>query len=189
MKKVLPLAMVAALATAPAWAAGMGQQSGSAQQGMQDQQQQSQQSPSLQGQQQGMQGQDGLQQSAGQQQQQGQREMIREVQQNLQQQGYDVGNLDGVWGPNTQQALRQFQQEQGLQATGRLNQNTLAELNVDANPNQLAEMPDDALDADLGAQMGGTDLQSTGDLEIQEDMRESPAGEQLDQQTNPGITD
>lgn len=35
-------------------------------------------------------------------------------------------HVDGVWGPNTTAALKQFQRDNGLQATGRLNTATRA---------------------------------------------------------------
>jgi peptidoglycan hydrolase-like protein with peptidoglycan-binding domain len=37
---------------------------------------------------------------------------------------------DGVWGPETQAALRKYQQQSGLPATGQLDQQTRAKLNV-----------------------------------------------------------
>jgi hypothetical protein len=38
--------------------------------------------------------------------------------------GYDPGSVDGVWGPKTETALRQFQEAVGLPATGRIDQQT-----------------------------------------------------------------
>ena len=49
-------------------------------------------------------------------------QMVRQLQQKLKQQGYDVGAIDGKWGPNTQKALRQWQQSQGMSASGNLDQ-------------------------------------------------------------------
>lgn len=56
-------------------------------------------------------------------------QQVRDLQQSLKAQGHDI-EVDGVWGPNTQAALRQFQQQQGLQATGQPNDETLAALGV-----------------------------------------------------------
>jgi hypothetical protein len=58
--------------------------------------------------------------------------MVRQAQQQLQQRGFDVGQPDGQLGATTRQALRDFQQTQGLQPTGRLDQQTLAALGVEA---------------------------------------------------------
>jgi peptidoglycan hydrolase-like protein with peptidoglycan-binding domain len=52
-------------------------------------------------------------------------EQIREVQIALKQQGFDI-EVDGKLGPRTEQALMSFQQRNGLQATGRIDQQTFA---------------------------------------------------------------
>jgi peptidoglycan hydrolase-like protein with peptidoglycan-binding domain len=52
-------------------------------------------------------------------------EQIRQVQLALKQQGFDI-EVDGKLGPRTQQALISFQQRNGLQATGRIDQQTFA---------------------------------------------------------------
>lgn len=57
-------------------------------------------------------------------------EVIRQVQQQLSSQGYDTGPVDGILGPKTQSSLRKFQQDRQLQASGRLDAQTLAELGV-----------------------------------------------------------
>lgn len=53
---------------------------------------------------------------------------IEKVQKALKQQGHDPGAIDGVLGPQTSAALRAYQKEQGLSATGRLDDATLAKL-------------------------------------------------------------
>jgi Putative peptidoglycan binding domain/Protein of unknown function (DUF1236) len=55
-------------------------------------------------------------------------EQIRQVQIALNEQGFNVGEPDGKLGPRTQQALIAFQQRNGLQATGRIDQQTFASL-------------------------------------------------------------
>lgn len=57
-------------------------------------------------------------------------QVVRSVQQALKQKGYDVGSVDGQMGPNTENALRQFQQAQGISQTGNLDQQTLSALGV-----------------------------------------------------------
>ena len=57
---------------------------------------------------------------------------VRSVQQSLQDKGFDVGPIDGVMGPRTQSALREFQQRQGIQGAGQLNQETMSALEVRA---------------------------------------------------------
>jgi peptidoglycan hydrolase-like protein with peptidoglycan-binding domain len=55
---------------------------------------------------------------------------VRRVQQALQAKGMNPGPADGVAGPRTQQAVREFQKEQSLPQTGRLDAQTLQRLGV-----------------------------------------------------------
>jgi len=56
--------------------------------------------------------------------------LVRSAQEALNDKGYSVGPVDGVWGPNTENAVRQFQQAHGLQQSGRLDQQTLSDLGI-----------------------------------------------------------
>jgi peptidoglycan hydrolase-like protein with peptidoglycan-binding domain len=58
-------------------------------------------------------------------------EDIRQVQEKLQEEGHNPGPIDGNWGPQTQAAVEEFQREQDLQVTGKLDRQTLEELGVD----------------------------------------------------------
>jgi peptidoglycan hydrolase-like protein with peptidoglycan-binding domain len=53
---------------------------------------------------------------------------VRQVQQELQNRGFNVGTVDGVMGPQTKGALKEFQQAEGLPATGELNEKTKSQL-------------------------------------------------------------
>ena len=55
---------------------------------------------------------------------------VRTAQQALNDRGYDVGAVDGILGPQTESAIRSFQQTQGLPQTGTLDSATLAALGV-----------------------------------------------------------
>ena len=55
---------------------------------------------------------------------------VRSVQQSLNDKGYDAGPIDGQWGPNTEDAVRRFQQDSGLPQTGELEGSTLSALGV-----------------------------------------------------------
>jgi hypothetical protein len=68
-------------------------------------------------------------------------DMIRNVQQALQQDGTYRGSVDGVWGPGTQAAVRTYQQQHNMNATGQLNRDTLAAMNLGAAPDN-AQQPD-----------------------------------------------
>ncbi|AWK85315.1 peptidoglycan-binding domain-containing protein [Azospirillum thermophilum] len=58
-------------------------------------------------------------------------ERVRTIQQALNDRtdGRDV-SVDGIWGPNTRRALRQFQRDNNLRATGQINAETLSALNL-----------------------------------------------------------
>jgi peptidoglycan hydrolase-like protein with peptidoglycan-binding domain len=57
-------------------------------------------------------------------------EQIRQVQTVLIQKGFDIGRPDGRLGPRTVRALTEFQRKQGLQATGRIDNQTVSALGV-----------------------------------------------------------
>ena len=57
-------------------------------------------------------------------------ESVRNTQSALNSRGYDAGAVDGLWGPNTQSALRRFQADRGLAPTGLLDDETRAALGV-----------------------------------------------------------
>jgi peptidoglycan hydrolase-like protein with peptidoglycan-binding domain len=68
-------------------------------------------------------------------------DMIRSVQQNLQQGNLYHGRVDGVWGPATQAAVRTYQQQHNMNATGQLDQATLAAMNLGPSQNNAQEQP------------------------------------------------
>jgi hypothetical protein len=65
--------------------------------------------------------------------------VIYRAQKKLKQLGYNPGPLDGVWGSKTQNAIRKFQQDNGLSATGRLDDETSRQLLHIAGGGQEAE--------------------------------------------------
>ena len=66
---------------------------------------------------------------------------VQLVQQRLRQTGAYTGAVDGVWGADSQAALERFQQTNGLQVTGQLNQATIATLGVPADQLVMASWP------------------------------------------------
>jgi hypothetical protein len=56
--------------------------------------------------------------------------VVRSAQRSLNDRGFDAGPADGRWGPNTEHAVRQFQQSSGLPQTGQLDRPTLSALGV-----------------------------------------------------------
>ncbi len=71
--------------------------------------------------------------------------LVRRVEAQLQQMGYEIA-VNDQWDQETTDTLKQFQDDHRLPATGQLNRQTLAALNVEAEPSELAELPDDALE-------------------------------------------
>jgi peptidoglycan hydrolase-like protein with peptidoglycan-binding domain len=50
--------------------------------------------------------------------------LIRQAQERLKEDGFYTGAIDGAYGPETEEALREYQKAKGLQVTGSLNQET-----------------------------------------------------------------
>jgi peptidoglycan hydrolase-like protein with peptidoglycan-binding domain len=57
-------------------------------------------------------------------------DQVRSAQQALQSNGVNPGPIDGVMGPRTQQAVRDYQRRQNLPETGQLDPTTLQKLGV-----------------------------------------------------------
>jgi hypothetical protein len=55
---------------------------------------------------------------------------VRKVQEALKARGMDPGPIDGIFGPRTRQALRDFQKQESIAETGQLNRETLEKLGV-----------------------------------------------------------
>ncbi len=55
---------------------------------------------------------------------------VQEIQTSLRERGYDL-SVDGQWGPQTESAIREFQNANNLSVTGSLDSQTLAELDLD----------------------------------------------------------
>jgi peptidoglycan hydrolase-like protein with peptidoglycan-binding domain len=55
---------------------------------------------------------------------------VRAGQAALKAQGFDPGDIDGVYGPSTHAALTNYQRSNGLRETGRFDHATLAKLGV-----------------------------------------------------------
>ena len=66
---------------------------------------------------------------------------VKAVQQALKDKGHDPGDVDGRMGPKTQAALSDFQQKEGLKATGRTDAETMAKLGVAAKTGAVDSSP------------------------------------------------
>lgn len=57
-------------------------------------------------------------------------EQVRAIQQALEEKGHTPGDIDGIMGPKTRAALRQFQTAEGMEPTGRPDAKTLTALGL-----------------------------------------------------------
>ena len=57
---------------------------------------------------------------------------VRDAQMALNDKGFSVGAVDGRWGPNTENAVRQFQTSKGLAESGKLDAETMSALGVNS---------------------------------------------------------
>lgn len=55
---------------------------------------------------------------------------IRNIQQTLRNEGYSIA-VDGLWGPQTRQAVRSYQAQNNLSVTGELDNQTITRMNMD----------------------------------------------------------
>ncbi|HSU04130.1 MAG TPA: peptidoglycan-binding domain-containing protein [Acetobacteraceae bacterium] len=58
------------------------------------------------------------------------KQTVRRIQTSLKRDGDYKGHVDGVWGPMTQNGVMQFQQKNGLQSTGNLDEQTLQAMHI-----------------------------------------------------------
>jgi hypothetical protein len=58
---------------------------------------------------------------------------LMEAQKKLNQEGFDAGGADGRWGTKTAEAVKIFQEKNNLPVTGKLDQQTLAQLGIGAS--------------------------------------------------------
>ncbi|MDO9501340.1 peptidoglycan-binding protein [Falsiroseomonas sp.] len=88
----------------------------------------------------------------------------RDVQRALNDRGFNAGGVDGIMGPRTRGALREFQRANGLTATGRADQATLSALNVSGGPQSMRGNPgrNDRNSAYMGGGMVGGGAQGGG---------------------------
>jgi len=93
---------------------------------------------------------------------------VRQIQQQLNDAGFHAGNVDGNWGPESQKAIRAFQQARGLEMTGNIDFMTLKELGIlqsvlraEAQSGQ-GNMPSQQEKAQGGAAQGSQAQQTQG---------------------------
>lgn len=68
---------------------------------------------------------------------------VRQVQEALNEAGYNAGPVDGKWGDQTRSALRSFQEGKGLDATGELSRETVLALGLSVSEFAAGEFADE----------------------------------------------
>lgn len=101
-------------------------------------------------------------------------QQIRQVQETLSDKGYEVGPVDGIMGPQTSGALREFQQDEGLAATGQPDQQTLEALGVQEEFGISPAFDEERQERD-GMETMDSEERESGQ-ERQEQMREGETG-------------
>jgi hypothetical protein len=86
--------------------------------------------------------------------------VIKQAQQKLSAAGHDAGPADGVMGPKTAQALRDFQQAKGIEASGQLDARTLAALGLESGG--VGATLSSGSEASVGASAGSGSGESGG---------------------------
>ena len=86
-------------------------------------------------------------------------EQIKRAQEQLKAAGYEPGSVDGVWGPQTEAAVRDFQKQHGLSVSGALDDGTRHALGLITAQNQPTSRPGVMPDAVQEAQTPRTVLE------------------------------
>ena len=112
----------------------------------------------------------------------GNRDQVRAAQQALKDKGRDPGMVDGLMGPKTQAALKDFQSKEGLKATGRMDAETMTKLGVEAKTGAAA---DTGAAASSPAASPKTDTKADTKADSKTDSSASPAAPSSDS-SKPG---
>ena len=90
----------------------------------------------------------------------GNAEHVKAVQQALKDQGFDPGPIDGVMGGKTKAALKDYQQKEGLKATGQLDAETSAKLGVEGKSSSATSSSSTSPAASPTTSSGSSDTKS-----------------------------
>ena len=90
---------------------------------------------------------------------------VMQVQKALNEAGYSAGPEDGVLGTQTHSAISEFQQAQGMEATGELDRDTINALGLDADSAEFAAFVEDEPGADTGMQENGAMQEEGGAMQ------------------------
>ena len=110
------------------------------------------------------------------------KENVKQVQAALKSKGMDPGPEDGVMGPKTQAALREFQKSNNLQVTGRLDDKTASALGVESGSGMgsssgrsTSQSPSSGRESSSGT---GTSSSGSSPTDAKSGASQSPSGTQ-----------
>lgn len=111
-------------------------------------------------------------------------QQIRQIQMSLNKKGFDAGHADGKWGSDTKRAVKDFQKQQQMQATGQLDQQTLQALgvNVTAQQNGQQNAPQQPSASTTGQ---GSSENQPNPSEQNEPNAQAPSGQSQSGQSQP----
>jgi hypothetical protein len=102
---------------------------------------------------------------------------VNEMQKALNEKGYAVGRVDGVVGPQTTNAIREFQRKEGLSTTGQPDQQTLKALGIEVGDQEFMgvspEFGDEKKDSYQPDESPMTPMERTDQMPMQQ-MEEQP---------------
>jgi peptidoglycan hydrolase-like protein with peptidoglycan-binding domain len=102
-------------------------------------------------------------------------EAVKKIQQSLNDQGYSAGPVDGIIGEKTRGALSEFQQAEGMQATGEVDRQTIDALGLDPEASEFSAFVEDQGAQDQGGAMqDGGMMQDDGMMQDGGGMQQSP---------------
>ncbi len=109
--------------------------------------------------------------------------LVKKAQESLIEQGLNPGPVDGLWGPKTEGALKQFQEKNGISVSGKLDEETKnllfsvkkEELSVEATPSEPPPMEEAPKNTEIA-----TDNQAVSEPEPIEQKTEAPMKEETE---------
>src|SRR6185369_5409532 len=113
---------------------------------------------------------------------------IRVIQRVLIERGVLHGEADGVWGPETREAITVYQRQQGIAITGSIDMRTVSSLGISSRLSQQASQSIQSQSSSTGAQTSTGTQTSTGQGQTGAGTAQSQSGQPPSQQNATGQT-
>jgi N-acetylmuramoyl-L-alanine amidase len=110
------------------------------------------------------------------------RDSIKKVQDKLKHRGYYDGKVDGVWGPKSTAALKKYQQDKDIQASGTMDEKTADKLGLNKSEFSAFE---EAVGQQSGAQGSNPQSQGSGSQGSGQNSNQSGSSNSPSEQQNP----